>query len=899
MESLVMPVGNTSKLKALLLAEESCPFDESGGGSSSITNKNNNKINPTNDADKTTKESLVSKRQSLFSTTGQQNRPPPPPRRFSSGTGSTKTPSIAKTVTTETDSTASSSIISQQKGRRNNETNKVVVLLAASGSGSSHSASSSNSLDAVLVQRYLSSPNRSLPDRSNLDVARDKKRILEICYGNGDTETTATTGKQNSEMTWNDGIEVSLKPLLTANEGAKDNPIEKEKRKNKTQKKDKKTKKKKKTSKNVGDMKQTERRPRVKIQGAAVLLQDKDKIHRNNDNIANPQDATETKTKKKITPDNGEIRKKVPPKGTATTSTTTTTVTATASSTARPINTATTTATATATTPTKKKKKTRRIRRVVNRRDAAGRVVRKRLKGKGRDRVVRKDCFRKGRDAKIGLATISEAFYDGLVGTDSDDDDFSDDDEYECSSTSSNEDDEFSSDSNGDNYNDRNETNEVSSTPAGRRRLRSASSSDSPSDVRNTNNHTNPSDEDVPAPTEPGRIVDTIPDTDNTNEGRENSLEESASSVDSTACTSTASAENSRESKSMLCCFGSCRIRTMVFTGMLFVIAVAATTVMVGYFLVFRKDIPSVSSTLAPSSAPNNIGQRPNLRPSQPQSDTTQPSAAIAPTPAPSTSMLNTLSTSCYLPDNKPGTVTAEAEYAPEQFGFATINNSNTGYCGEGYLTILMVAGSGFGFVSFEVNQTGYYKAALRYNNADKAKKALGLLIDDQDEGTFNLVDTGNETSWLVDDIDNVLLREGTHAIRVSVMETDTTIGPSVDWLTLVLQEPMSQFDYLSGLVAQANGMATQTLSQTRTLEWMVNEDSIDYSTLTDQEVIERYALIQIYHSAAGDSWKDNTQWLSELHACGWYGITCSKRDDSNLVTGLMLGTFFDMFFLA
>ena len=832
MESLVIPVGNTSKLKALLLAEESCPFDERGGGSSSI---NTNKNNATNDAAKTSKESFVSKRQSPSNTTRQQNRPPPPSRRLGSkddqryGTGSTKTTTTATTW--------------------------------------------------------------SLPDRSNLDVARNKKRILEICYRSENTETateTATTGNQNSEMTANDGIEVLLKPLPTANEEAKDSPTENENSKNKKQKKDKKTKKKKKTSKKGEDEKQTEIIPRVKIQGGVrvVPLQDKDKIERNSNSIANPQDATEIK-KKKITPDDGEKRMKVPPKGTAT-------PTVTATSTARPSNTATTA------TTTKKKKKTRKVLRVVNRRDAAGRVVRKRLKGK-RDTVVRKDCFRKGRDAKIGLATISEAFYDGLVNTDSDDDDdFSDDDEYECSSTSSNsnEDDDFSSDSNGDNDNDRNETNEVSSTTAGRR-LRSAFSSDPQSDVRNNNNRTNPSNEDVPAPTEPGRIVDTIPDTDNTNEGRENSLEESASSVDSTACTSTASAEISRERKSMLCCFESCRIRTMVFTGMVFVIAVAAATVMLGYFFIFRKDIQSVSPTLAPSIAPNNVGQRPNFRPSQPQSDMPQPSSPFAPTPAPSTSILNTLSTSCYLPDDKPGTVTAEAEYAPEQFGLAAVSNSNTGYCGEGYLTILMIAGSGFGFASFEVDQTGYYKVALRYNNADKAKKALGLLIDDQDEGTFDLVSTGNEISWLVDDIDNVLLREGTHAIRVSVMETDDTIGPNVDWLTLVLQEPLSQFDYFSSLVAQANGMATQTLSQTRTLQWMVNEDSIDYSTLTDQEVIERYALIQIYHSVAGDTWGNNTQWLSELHACGWYGITCSKKDDVNLVTGLMLGTFFDMFFLA
>lgn len=844
---------NISKVEALL-TEEICQFEESGGGS-----KGNNRNSKSSEESSSKRQSTSIKRQKC----------PPSSRRLSNkedqrdGTSSTTT--TATNVTTESDSTASSSK-SQRKARRKE---KIKVVVLTSGSASSASSSKHNkSLDAVLATSSGSSDHQSLSslDRSNLDVVRDKKRILEVCYG---TTTTTTTGNKNSEMAGNDGIEVSIKTLPTTDKEAKDSSIEKEKRKNKKQKKDKKTKKKKKTFKKVekGETKQTETIHQSKKKGA-VPLEDKENIDRNSDSIGNPQDATETKEKMKLPVEKG---KKVPPKGTTT-----------------------------AATATTKKKKVR----VVNRRDAAGRVVRKRLKGTGRDKVVRKECFRKGKDAKIGLATISEDFYDGLVGTDSDDDCDDDDEEYECSSSSSDEDDDgdgdaFSSDLDGDN--DRNETNEessaneVSSTTADRR-LRSASSSNPPSDVRNNSNRTIPSNEDNPIPTEPARIVDTISDTDNDNEGRENSLGESASSVDSTACTSTATAENAREEKSVLCCFGSFRI--MICTGVLFVVAVAAATIMVGYVFVFRKDIPTVSPTLAPSIAPN-VGQRPNLRPSLAQLDTFQPSSPIAATPAPSTSIFNTLSTSCYLPDDKPGAETAEAEYAPELFGFATISNWNGGYCGEGYVTILMIAGSGFRFSSFEVDQTGYYKVALRYNNADKAKKSLGLRIDDRDEGAFDLVSTGNETSWLVDDIDNILLSKGKHAIRVSVEETDDTTGPNVDWLTLVLQEPLSRFDYLSGLVAQANGMTAQTLSQTRTLQWMANEDSIDYSTLTSQEVIERYALIQIYHSAAGDTWIDNTQWLSELHACGWYGITCSKKDNINLVTDLMLGTIFDMFFLA
>jgi Leucine-rich repeat (LRR) protein len=612
----------------------------------------------------------------------------------------------------------------------------------------------------------------------------------------------------------------------------------------------------------------------------------KDVIRKSTDRVANPQDATEPKG----TPGDETPKEETKAQSDAPAAT------------------------------TKKKKKKKKKKKPSNRRDAAGRIVRRRLKGKGRDRVVRAEFFRKGKDAKIGLETINEHFYDGLAATnrtESDDNDkgnITDEDGWDdipmppdsCS------DEDYDSDSDEEDDDDEEKavdleaprdmepatrkTVKVSKTGAVRRGKRNsgargASNSTEEASSVNQSSLAHQQTGSTPDPqsargdrtsqlqNEPEMVVDTVPSSDDDSQS-----DEEESSTESTCCTSTASF---RDPEQPILCFRN--YRNMIFTAVVFVILVAATTVLVGYFVVFRKrgggeeinDIPIASpSTVAPTLAPTT-----SAGPSPP---------SVSPTQAP-TSIFGTLSTSCYLPENKPDRTTLEAEYAPEQLGVASAGNSSAGYCGEGYVTVPMTPGSGFGFPSLRVNTTGYYRVALRYNNAGKANAPLDLRINGQEEGTFDLVPTGNETSWLVDGVDGVLLQRGEHSIGVSVVNTEEAEGCNVDWLTLALQEPLSQFDYLSGLLAKTMGITTQSLSQKSTLHWMATDDPIDYSTMTDDEIIERYALVQIYDSAAGDVWKNKNQWLSEFHACGWYGITCSK---DMLVTDLMLGTFLGDLFL-
>lgn len=885
--------------------------------------------------------------------------------------------------------------------------------------------SSNQSVDVSDVTNTGSAPpplkSSSLHNRSLLEVARDKKRILEICYATPKSKKSPLVSGKVKEA-----LASTIKPLLTDDEKAetpKPNPVKKPKSKRKNRKEKKKGKKKKKAAK-MGETREPKpieiitETPSDPNNSTVDLLNDpngKSKPTLSQDAIDPKSNIDKGKNPKAI---NGQF----------------TSYKAKLSGTPKPL----------------KKRKIKLVRRDARGRDASGKVVRRRRKGKGRDRVVKPGCFKKGKHAKIGLSTIDESFYDDLSDSDIDSSDmdsydrsyesnFNSDDEFALSSdddddefgslssdgssdinssddyfTSSDEDDDESSEAPHSDGNAANSSilslqtktrevgigvedrtintgdgktvikncgiqpmieaievklmmaiepsstedqrsedietslamaNEESSTADQRPEvietsLAMSNEASSAADQRSegietslvmanetsstveqrpdpvpdiisdrvpSTTFTTSSHESVTISTEV-TIVDTVPSTDDNTDTRDRQPSlQSISSVDSTACTSTASPEITRDKISGLCSCcrcgrGSCW--NMICAGFSFVVFVAAATLLVLYFLFYREEGLDIfknnptAPTMSPTSAPVS-GQRPSLRPSVPPPyiDITETSPN-APTLAP-TSIVNTLSTSCYRPEDTPDAVTIEAEYAMFQFGDIAISNTNAGYCGEGYISdlttdmaksesgfgFLAQVGSGFGF-QLIVNTTGYYKVALRYNNVDRSEKSLLLQIDDRDKGTFDLVSTGNKTSWMIDGIDNILLRKGNHSIYVSA-KSDERMGPNVDWLALTLQEPLLRFDYLTGLVAQASGMsAIYTVTQTRTLQWM-STDSIDWSNLTDQELIERYALVHIYNSVGGDDWTNNNQWLSENHACGWYGVTCSK---DMLVTDLMLG---------
>jgi hypothetical protein len=429
-----------------------------------------------------------------------------------------------------------------------------------------------------------------------------------------------------------------------------------------------------------------------------------------------------------------------------------------------------------------------------------------------------------------------------------------------------------------------------------------------PDPVRNDDDSVIPNDVDSVPQTTPINIATAptiqLPDI-------ENHLT-SPPSVDSTECTSTGG-DDLEEKSSTFC--GSYR---MICCGALFVVIVTSLTVLAFYLISLYDIFPGPSFT--PTNPPQ-ADQYPSLRPSLTPTLSPSISTYLSPTDGPSllvttvspskmlepssipivtptsapTTILNTSSTSCQLPIQTVDVHTVEAEDASKKMGNAIISDRNEGYCGEGYLTDLVGIGSGFEFAPLKVYTTGYYRVALRYNYNEKSAISLHLKIDETKEGQFDLISTGNKTTWMVDGIDNILLSQGEHVIQLSV-PTETDDGPHIDWLTVSMLKPVSRFDYLVSILAQLTDVTTPSQSQISALVWMASEDPMDWSSLTDQEIIERYALVQIYYSASGDIWFNTNEWLSEFHACTWYGIACSK---DALVTDLMLGkanygSFFD-----
>jgi Leucine-rich repeat (LRR) protein len=66
--------------------------------------------------------------------------------------------------------------------------------------------------------------------------------------------------------------------------------------------------------------------------------------------------------------------------------------------------------------------------------------------------------------------------------------------------------------------------------------------------------------------------------------------------------------------------------------------------------------------------------------------------------------------------------------------------------------------------------------------------------------------------------------------------------------------------------------------------------DEIDAASLSELEALERAALVALYNSTKGASWKVRTKWLSSTTShCDWYGVTCEGDPGSRKVVSLDL----------
>jgi hypothetical protein len=74
---------------------------------------------------------------------------------------------------------------------------------------------------------------------------------------------------------------------------------------------------------------------------------------------------------------------------------------------------------------------------------------------------------------------------------------------------------------------------------------------------------------------------------------------------------------------------------------------------------------------------------------------------------------------------------------------------------------------------------------------------------------------------------------------------------------------------------------------QYKALEWMVEKDNTELqSTVPDDDIVERFALVLLYFATGGESWSDQAGFLSPMNnVCSWYsfvdgtkGVECNDE---------------------
>jgi hypothetical protein len=59
----------------------------------------------------------------------------------------------------------------------------------------------------------------------------------------------------------------------------------------------------------------------------------------------------------------------------------------------------------------------------------------------------------------------------------------------------------------------------------------------------------------------------------------------------------------------------------------------------------------------------------------------------------------------------------------------------------------------------------------------------------------------------------------------------------------------------------------------------LVNSDPANVDPCTYPTVLQRYVLVTFYYATNGDSWSEQTDWLSEQPECLWFGVGCNEND--------------------
>lgn len=266
----------------------------------------------------------------------------------------------------------------------------------------------------------------------------------------------------------------------------------------------------------------------------------------------------------------------------------------------------------------------------------------------------------------------------------------------------------------------------------------------------------------------------------------------------------------------------------------------------------------------------------------EPQFDSSNDTATESPTRAPLVFQSNCQSVADLM--EQPGVLVWEAENSIYFSDTVNVSSTESGYCGGGYATGFTKEGSRFVPGHLDIPSSGYYSISLRYSNNAPMDQEIILSVDSAVGAFFVLRPTQNE--WAVESVQDVLMNEGSRYVEVWTRIAHTPNGPNIDWVAMELQgKPLNRSEFLVASL----GLADDSMpSQSSALIWMAESDPMDWSSLSNRQIKERFVLVEIFHATYGELWsKDNDNWLTEAHICDWYGVVCNSR---NLVTDLLLG---------
>jgi hypothetical protein len=92
---------------------------------------------------------------------------------------------------------------------------------------------------------------------------------------------------------------------------------------------------------------------------------------------------------------------------------------------------------------------------------------------------------------------------------------------------------------------------------------------------------------------------------------------------------------------------------------------------------------------------------------------------------------------------------------------------------------------------------------------------------------------------------------------------------------------------FMNGLPRYSLELASANASspQAKALAWLQNDTQYnEYQNV--HRLNQRYALAVFYYSTNGDSWKNNSGWLSNASECTWYTTSISDEFSSDLICG-------------